>query len=166
MPAQLPVVLASVHSARTPHAHRPEESPRHAFQPYGASLSHAPSSPTLSLSCIGHGVASSCKANHPQPSSRRSAHDSRFMLQPVCRHRTHMLRLCCHGGLLPGRVQPVYAQLCVPLRVRSHTQSSACESSSHPTADREPVCHRRILARPVLTRQRQWSTRCPQPDLI
>ena len=46
------------------------------------------------------------------------------------------------------------------------TQSSACESSSHPTADRDPVCHRRILARPVLTRQRQWSTRCPQPDLI
>ena len=57
----------------------------------------------------------SCHADHPQPSNRMSTHGSRFMPQPVCHHRTCMLRVCCHGGRLPDSVRAVCMQTGVPL---------------------------------------------------
>ena len=63
-----------------------------------------------------------------------------------------MLRVCCHGGRLPDSVRAVCVQTGVPL-CGVHSPHNACESSSQPTADRDPILRRRVLARPVLPRQ-------------
>ena len=50
---------------------------------------------------------------------RTNTHDLRFMPQPVCRHRMHMLRVCCHSGRLTNHMWAVYVHTCVPMRVVS-----------------------------------------------
>ena len=61
----------------------------------------------------------------------------------------HMPRVCCHSGRLTNPVWAVYVHICVPMH-GVLTPHGACESSSHPTADRDPVCHCIVLARPDL----------------